>query len=134
MDRYPSPPIEVDADSLASLEMDDYCQIKLQKGNGKSVNFGFLSSYTVREIDRGVRSALNIPKSTTYSISFKDNGEDVHMAPNGGMLQECIVLRKIGQFDVNVRPTTPQLEPQPQSCNLSTERWRDYLVTCFFSL
>ena len=133
MNSYSTSPLESAPDSSASLEMDDYCQIKLQKDNGKSINFAFLPSYTVKEIDWGVRSALNIPKSATYSISFKDNGEDVHMAPNGGMLKECVVLKKIVKLDVNVRPTTPQLQPQPQSCNLSIERWRDYLVTCFFA-
>ena len=114
--------------SSASLEMDEFCQIELQKDNGKLISFGFLASSTIQEVDLGVRHVLKIPWNSSYSVSFKDNVDEIHMLPSGRMLQ-CLTLRNIVKLDVNVRPPTPQ----PQSCNLSIEGWRNALVTSFSS-
>ena len=121
MDPYPSPPLEIDADSSPPLEIEDLCQIKLQKDNGKLINFGFLPSFTVYQVDFGIRNALNIPKTSSYSISFKHNGDDIHIAPSGAMLKTCSMLTNTPTLDIRVRPPTPQLQPQPQSCNLWIE-------------
>ena len=132
MDTHVSSPPEVAAGSPDLGVLDGIYTMKIQKENGKLITFGFLADATAREVDYGIRRALDIPKSSSYSISFKDNDDDVHIVPSGRVLKMCLVQRNFVKLDVRVRSTIPQ--PQPQSCNIFIKRGRDNLVMRFVSL